>query len=47
MVGNVAAGLAMKLVVSFESNIPGDFHDFLEIVSGDFKEVVPLHAYQQ
>lgn len=45
MVGSVAAGLAMKLVVSFETNVVGDFHDFLEIVSGDFKEVVPLHAF--
>ena len=47
MEGNVAAGLSMKLVVSFETNSSGDFHDYLEIVSGtDFRVPVPLHAYQ-
>jgi len=50
MAGNIAAGLAMKLIVSFETNVLGDFHDHLEIVSnldGDhFRQIVPLHAYQ-
>ena len=42
--GAVAAGLAMKLVLSFETGMIGDFHDELEIVSDDFKSVIPLHA---
>jgi len=47
MQGNVAAGLAMKLVVSFETDKNGDFHDVLEIVSdNNFSLTVPLHAYQ-
>ena len=43
--GAVAAGLAMKLVLSFETSMVGDFHDELEIVSDDFNAVIPLHAY--
>ena len=47
MQGNVAAGLAMKLVVSFETDKSGDFHDVLEIVSDNgFSLTVPLHAFQ-
>lgn len=47
MEGNIAAGLAMKLIISFETNQIGDFHDYLEIVSGnDFRHTVALHAYQ-
>jgi len=47
MQGNVAAGLAMKLVVSFETDKNGDFHDVLEIVSDNgFTQTVPLHAFQ-
>ena len=47
MQGNVTAGLAMKLVSSFETDKSGDFHDVLEIVSdNDFTLTVPLHAYQ-
>ncbi len=45
--GNVAASLALKLVLSFETDKSGDFHDVLEIVSdNDFSLTVPLHAYQ-
>lgn len=47
MQGNVAAGLAMKLVVSFETDKNGDFHDMLEIVSDNgFTQTVALHAFQ-
>ena len=47
MQGNIAAGLAMKLIVSFETDKNGDFHDALEIVSDDkFSVTVPLHAFQ-
>jgi hypothetical protein len=50
MAGSIAAGLAMKLIVSFETNVLGDFHDHLEIISdlGDdhFRQILPLHAYQ-
>ena len=47
MTGAIAAGIAMKLIVSFESNDLGDFHDFLEIVSEDnYKFKLPLHAYK-
>lgn len=47
MQGNIAAGLAMKLVLSFETDKLGDFHDVLEIVSDEkFSVTVPLHAYQ-
>lgn len=47
MQGNIAAGLAMKLIVSFETDKNGDFHDVLEIVSDDkFSVTVPLHSYQ-
>jgi hypothetical protein len=48
MAGDIAAGLSMKLIVSFETNVQGDFHDYLEIVSNDdFRATLPLHAYQQ
>lgn len=47
MQGNIAPGLSMKLLVSFETDKNGDFHDALEIVSEDrFNAIVPLHAYQ-
>ena len=47
MQGALAAGIAMKLIVSFETNSLGDFHDFLEIVSEEkFKFKLPLHAYK-
>ena len=47
MQGNIAPGLAMKLLVSFETDKLGDFHDVLEIVSEEkFIATVPLHAYQ-
>jgi hypothetical protein len=46
MAGNIASGLALKLLVSFESATLGDYHDFVEIVSDhDFKAILPLHAY--
>ena len=46
MQGNIAPGLSMKLLVTFETDKLGNFHDALEIVSEDrFSAIVPLHAY--
>lgn len=45
MQGPVAAGLAMKLVVTFETNTLNDYNDMLTIVSDEnFKAEVPLRA---
>jgi len=45
MKGTIAAGLAMKLTVSFETNILGEFTDSLLIISEEnFKYEIPLHA---
>ena len=47
MQGNIAPGLSMKLLVSFETDKYGDFHDSIKIVSEEkFSAVIPLHAYQ-
>lgn len=47
MQGSIAPGLAMKLVISFETAVIGDYHDFIEIISdNDFKATLPLHVYQ-
>jgi len=35
--GPVAAGLAVKINVSFESDVEGDFHDYIEITTEDPK----------
>lgn len=46
MQGAVAAGLAMKLLVTFETNVLNDYHDSITITSDEgFKAEVPLHAY--
>ena len=46
MMGNIAPGLCMKLLLTFETDKPGDFHDVIEIVSEDkFSQIIPLHAY--
>jgi hypothetical protein len=45
MKGAIAAGLAMKLVISFETNTLGEFNDFLKIVSEEnYHYDIPLHA---
>ena len=42
----IAAGLAMKLVITFETSILEEFHDQIKIVSdGGFSIDVPLNAY--
>lgn len=41
-VGAVAAGLAVKMNVSFETDIEGDFHDVIEIGCEDSKESYKL-----
>ncbi len=47
MQGNIAPGLCMKLLVTFETDKLGNFHDNLEIISEDkFNAIIPLHAYQ-
>lgn len=47
MVGAIPAGLTMNLLVQFESNILGDFHDQLKIMTDDDKTyVIPLHSYE-
>ena len=46
MQGAIAAGLAMKLIVTFETASLEDFHDVMKIVSdSSFEQDVPLHAY--
>lgn len=46
MQGSIAAGLAMKLVLTFESSTLNDYHDSLVIISDEgFKFELPLHAY--
>ena len=46
MQGAIAPGLAMRLVVSFETNATTQYHDTLKIVSEeDFEYDIPLHAY--
>jgi hypothetical protein len=47
MVGAVPAGLTMNLLLQFETNILGDFHDELKIITDDDKTYnIPLHAYE-
>ena len=48
MQGPVAAGLAIKMNVSFETDAEGDFHDFIEISTEDHPEkyMLRLHAYK-
>lgn len=42
----IAAGLAMKLVITFETSVLEEFHDSIKIVSdGGFSIEVPLHAF--
>ncbi len=42
----IAAGLAMKLIITFETSVLEEFHDSIKIVSdGGFSIDIPLHAY--
>ena len=45
MQGPVAAGLAIKMNVSFESDVEGDFHDVIEISTEDHKETYKLYLH--
>ena len=46
MAGAIAAGLAMKLTVSFETAVLGEFEDKLKIISDDnFSLEIPLYAF--
>lgn len=47
MQGGLAAGLAMNLVVIFETDIKGDFNDSIKLISEDnFEYELRVHAYQ-
>ena len=41
----VAAGLAIKVNVSFETDMDGDFHDVIEIMTEDNGEPYKLHLH--
>ena len=43
--GPVAAGLAIKMNVSFETDAEGDFHDVVEIGCEDSKETYKLNLH--
>lgn len=45
MQGPVAAGLAIKVNVSFESEVEGDFHDVIEITTEDHKDTYKLYLH--
>jgi hypothetical protein len=50
MQGAIAAGIAMKLVITFETSVidKNGFHDTLKIVSDEnYERDIPLHAYPQ
>jgi len=50
MQGAIAAGIAMKLIATFETSVidKNGFHDSLKIVSDEgYERVIPLHAYPQ
>ena len=50
MQGAIAAGIAMKLVITFETSVmnKNGFHDSLKIVSDEnYERDIPLHAYPQ
>lgn len=47
MMGGIAAGLAMRITVTFETTFLDNFKDVMRIVSGDnFSKEVPLFAYE-
>ena len=33
MMSPIAPGLFIKLLITFQTNVQGDFHDYLEVVS--------------
>ena len=48
MQGAIAAGIAMKLIITFETSVidKNGFHDVLKIVRDEgFERDIPLHAY--
>ncbi|KAL4498636.1 hypothetical protein ABPG72_019754 [Tetrahymena utriculariae] len=46
VIGGIAAGLAIKLTVSFETSVLEDVHDQMKIVSDNgYEKDIPLHAY--
>lgn len=45
MNGPIAAGLAVKLNVSFESDFEGNFHDVINIMTEDSPEPYKLYIH--
>ena len=46
MLGGVATGLAMKLIVSFETAVVSEFHDSMRVISDEnYSNVVKIHAF--
>jgi len=46
MTGPLAPGIAIELYVSFVSNLLGDFHDKIVIMTDeDLSFEIPMHAY--
>ena len=47
MQGGIAAGLAMNLVVIFETDLKGNFHDSIRLISDEnYEYELRVHAYQ-
>jgi hypothetical protein len=44
-IGNVAAGLTVKLNIQFECNSEGDFHDIIEIGCEGYSTPYQLHLH--
>lgn len=44
--GSIAGGIQTKVVISFETDMLGDFHDEMTIISEDFTYKLLMHAYQ-
>lgn len=46
MIGAIAAGLAMKLIVTFETQVQEDYEDCMKIVSDNgYEKDILLHAF--
>ena len=44
-IGSVAAGLAVKMSMQFETTEPGDFHDFIEILTEGYAQPYRLNLH--
>lgn len=43
--GSIAGGISTTVIVSFETDVLGNFHDELIIISEDFTYTLLMHAY--